>query len=135
MPSQSRQQSFTVSDPYRPPPSLAGYHTAQPPIHTLAQPWYPSPVVHQPPPPLPVYQSMPVTPPLQPVPIPALPKLVNDSKREFTDLKMALDNLLNPHTELTEHYKYRVHASIILHPMSYDSVTTTLWPASSTGTK
>lgn len=39
---------------------------------------------------------------------PALPKLVTDSEREFTDLKMALDNLLNPHTELSEHYKYRV---------------------------
>ncbi len=51
---------------------------------------------------------MPVTPPLQPVPIPALPKLVNDSEREFADLKMALENLLNPHTKLTEHYKYRV---------------------------
>ncbi len=107
-PSQSTRQSFAVYDPYRPPLSTAGYHPAQPPIHTPVQPWYPPSVVHQPPPPLPVYQPMPVTPPLQPVPIPALPKLVNDSEREFTDLKMALDNLLNPHTELTKHYKYRV---------------------------
>nr|XP_061828893.1 uncharacterized protein LOC133614723 [Nerophis lumbriciformis] len=46
--------------------------------------------------------------PRQPVPIPELPKLVHDSEREFADLKMALDHLLNPQTELSEHYKYRV---------------------------
>ena len=44
----------------------------------------------------------------QPVPVPALPNLVNDSEREFPDLKMALDYLLNSHAELSEHYKYRV---------------------------
>lgn len=44
----------------------------------------------------------------QPVPVPELPKLLHDSEREFTDLKMALDHLLTPHTELSEHYKYRV---------------------------
>ena len=44
----------------------------------------------------------------QPVPVPELPKLVHDSEREFTDLKMALDHLLDPHTELLEQYKYRV---------------------------
>lgn len=44
----------------------------------------------------------------QPVPVPELPKLVHDSEREFTDLKMALDHLLDPHTELSEQYKYRV---------------------------
>lgn len=49
-----------------------------------------------------------VQPPRQPVPVPELPKLVHDSEREFADLKMALDHLLNPHTELSEHYKYRV---------------------------
>ncbi|XP_026112361.1 uncharacterized protein LOC113091129 [Carassius auratus] len=108
MPSQATRQSFAVSDPYRPPLQTAGYHPAQPPVHTPVQPGYPPSVVCQPPPPFPVYQPLPVTPQLQPVPIPALPKLVNDSEREFTDLKMALDNLLNPHTELTEHYKYRV---------------------------
>lgn len=51
---------------------------------------------------------MPVTPLLQPIPIPTLHKLVNDSEREFTDLKMGLDNIPNPDTEVTEHYKYRV---------------------------
>ena len=51
---------------------------------------------------------MPARQPLQPVPVLALPKLTTDSEREFTDLKMALDNLLNPHTELTENYKFRV---------------------------
>lgn len=47
-----------------------------------------------------------VQPLRQPVPVPELPKLVHDSEREFADLKMALDHLLNPHTELSEHYKY-----------------------------
>ena len=42
------------------------------------------------------------------MPVPALPNLVNDSEREFPDLKMALDYLLNSHAELSEHYKYRV---------------------------
>lgn len=45
--------------------------------------------------------------PTQPVPVPALPKPMTDSEREFTDLKMALDHLLYPHAELSEHYKYR----------------------------
>lgn len=49
-----------------------------------------------------------VQPLRQPVPVPELPKLVHDSEREFADLTMALDHLLNPHTELSEHYKYRV---------------------------
>ncbi|RXN05505.1 hypothetical protein ROHU_012663 [Labeo rohita] len=96
-----------VSNSYRPAPTVAGYYASQP-IHTPVQPCYTPLVVHQPPPPHLVYQSITATPPLQPVPIPALPKLVNDSEREFTDLKMDLDNLLNPHTEFTEHYKYRV---------------------------
>lgn len=47
-------------------------------------------------------------PPKQPVPVPELPKLLHNSEREFTDLKMPLDNLLGPHTELSEHYKYCV---------------------------
>ncbi|XP_065102634.1 uncharacterized protein [Paramisgurnus dabryanus] len=137
-PSQSQQQSFTRSDPYRITSSVTGYHstllssqtplqphyptpvsTYQPmPVSPPLQPHYPTPVsTYQPMPaspplqpsyPASFYQPTPVGPPLQPVPIPALPKLVNDSEREFTDLKMALDNLLNPRTELTEHYKYRV---------------------------
>ena len=44
----------------------------------------------------------------QPVPVPSLPDLVSDSEREFAELKMAMDELLNTHTELSEHYKYRV---------------------------
>lgn len=40
--------------------------------------------------------------------MPSFSNLVHDSEREFTDLKMGLDYLLNPHTELSEHYKYRV---------------------------
>lgn len=46
--------------------------------------------------------------PKQPVRVPELPKLVCDTERKFTDLKMWLDHLLCPHTELSEHYKYRV---------------------------
>lgn len=45
-------------------------------------------------------------PPRQPVPVPKLPKLVHDSEREFTDLKLVLDHLLTDHAELSEHYKY-----------------------------
>lgn len=56
----------------------------------------------------PVYQAVLGAPPLQPVPVPSLPKLIIDSKRDFIDLKMALNNLLNPLLDLTEHYKYRV---------------------------
>ena len=32
------------------------------------------------------------------------PKLINDSKREFTDLKMAWDHFMSPHTEQSEHH-------------------------------
>lgn len=39
--------------------------------------------------------------PRQPVPVPELPKLVCDSEREFTDLKMAFDHLLGTHIELS----------------------------------
>lgn len=46
--------------------------------------------------------------PAQPVRVPKLPTLEHDSEREFTNLKMALDHLLQPHPELSEHYKYRV---------------------------
>lgn len=89
---------------------VTGYYT--PSIQSSVHNWHPPPVAstmpylasHA----RPVYQPVPAAPPLQPVPVPSLPKLVNDSEREFTDLKIALDNLLNPHTELTEHYKYRV---------------------------
>ncbi|XP_048056054.1 uncharacterized protein LOC125274030 [Megalobrama amblycephala] len=108
VPCQPQWQSFTMPDPYRPPPSVPGYYVTQPSIHIPGQTWYGSPAMYPPLPPTPVYQPIPAALPLQPVPIPTLPKLVNDSEREFTDLKMALDNLLNPHTELTEHYKYRV---------------------------
>ncbi len=56
----------------------------------------------------PVFQSISAESflPIQPVPVLALPKLVNDSEREFTDLKMALNYLQNAHAELSEHYKY-----------------------------
>lgn len=74
--------------------------------------------MHQPVPALPVqysiqpqhslYGSNAPLPLRQPVPVSKLPKLVRDSEREFTDLKMALDHLLSDHTELSEHYKYSV---------------------------
>lgn len=95
------------------PPAHAASQPVQPPSYPL-YPQYAAPPV-QPTAsvqaiPQPMFQSFITAPSLimQPVPIPALPKLINDSEREFTDLKMALDHLLNPHAELSEHYKYRV---------------------------
>lgn len=108
----AHSQPTHVAHPYQPSPMVTGYYTPQPSIQSSVHNWHPPPVAstrpylasHA----RPVYQPVPAAPPLQPVPVPSLPKLVNDSEREFTDLKIALDNLLNPHTELTEHYKYRV---------------------------
>ncbi|XP_057679968.1 uncharacterized protein LOC130908509 isoform X2 [Corythoichthys intestinalis] len=42
------------------------------------------------------------------VPKPKIPNFTTDSEKEFANLKLALDNLLEPHTELTEKYKYHV---------------------------
>ncbi|XP_034536205.1 uncharacterized protein LOC117810467 [Notolabrus celidotus] len=123
-----RPPTVSAQSAYHPPVYQLSYppqvlHQPQPPPQT--QPVYqlvsllPAPATHQPaqalqehypfqpqytPPQLPYNQQ----PPRQPVPVPELPKLVHDSEREFTDLKMALDHLLNSHTELSEHYKYRV---------------------------
>ncbi|KAK7881024.1 hypothetical protein WMY93_030613 [Mugilogobius chulae] len=97
-----------------PPPHLA----IQPQLPSIIQPVYQSVPTQQGPAPqvyptlLPQYTMLqsPYSPqlPKQPVPVPELPKLVRDSEREFADLKMGLDHLLGPHTELSEHYKYRV---------------------------
>ncbi|XP_041839808.1 uncharacterized protein LOC121638843 [Melanotaenia boesemani] len=91
-----------------------GTVSGQPPFQPqyvphVQAPSQPTPVIAPggPQPVFPSYAPAPVTP-AQPVPVPALPKLINDSEREFTDLKMALDHLLNSHAELSEHYKYRV---------------------------
>lgn len=42
------------------------------------------------------------------MPKPQIPDFSTDSEREFSNLKLALDNLLEPHVELTEKYKYHV---------------------------
>ncbi len=42
------------------------------------------------------------------VPKPKIPDFSTDSEREFANLKLALDNLLEPHLELTEKYIYHV---------------------------
>ncbi|KAK0139824.1 hypothetical protein N1851_023266 [Merluccius polli] len=42
------------------------------------------------------------------VPKPKIPDFTTDSEREFANLKLALNNLLEPHPELTEKYKYHV---------------------------
>lgn len=101
-----------VLDPYQPSPMIAGYYTPQPFMQTSVQNLHPSPVAPTIPnmaaPAHPVYQPVLAAPPLQPVLVQSLPKFVNDSEREFTDLKIALDNLLNPQTDLTEHYRYCV---------------------------
>lgn len=47
-------------------------------------------------------------PPLYRAPKPTIPDFSSDSEREFANLKLALDNLLEPHLELTEKYKYHV---------------------------
>ncbi|CAM4638688.1 unnamed protein product [Leuciscus chuanchicus] len=46
--------------------------------------------------------------PLHAVPQPKIPDFVNDNEREFANLKLALDNLLEPHAELDEKYKYHI---------------------------
>ncbi|KAG1940909.1 mitochondrial import receptor subunit TOM70 [Pimephales promelas] len=46
--------------------------------------------------------------PLHAAPQPKIPDFVNDNEREFANLKLALDNLLEPHAELDEKYKYHI---------------------------
>ncbi len=41
-------------------------------------------------------------------PRPKIPDFVNDNEREFANLKLTLDNLLEPHAELDEKYKYHI---------------------------
>ncbi|XP_028461679.1 uncharacterized protein LOC114573602 [Perca flavescens] len=103
-------------------PLQPSYHLPYPPAQAATQPLQPSYHLSYPPQyaaahmqlgstvSQPMVQSFTTAPPLpmQPVPVLALPKLRNNSEREFTDVKMALDHLLNPHAELSEHYKYRV---------------------------
>ncbi len=45
---------------------------------------------------------------LHAAPRPKIPDFVNDNEREFANLKLALDNLLEPHAELDEKYKYYI---------------------------
>ncbi|KAF0040561.1 hypothetical protein F2P81_006459 [Scophthalmus maximus] len=101
-PSQSvhqNQPAPSIHPAYQLVPTTPGLSTFQPvpaPLVQYAiQPQYTS------------YDSPIFQPPRQPVPIPKLPKLLHNES-EFTDLKMALDHLLSDHTELSEHYKYRV---------------------------
>jgi len=42
------------------------------------------------------------------VPKPKIPDFTSDSEREFANLKLALNNLLEPYPELTEKYRYHV---------------------------
>lgn len=42
------------------------------------------------------------------VPKPKIPDFTTDSEMEFANLKLALNNLLEPYPELTEKYKYHV---------------------------
>ncbi|XP_067306912.1 uncharacterized protein [Pseudorasbora parva] len=62
---------------------------------------------------IPHYTSMPPVAsvphrPLHAAPQPKIPDFVNDNEREFANLKLALDNLLEPHAELDEKYKYHI---------------------------
>lgn len=45
---------------------------------------------------------------LHAAPQPKIPDFINDNEREFAHLKLALDNLLEPHAELDEKYKYHI---------------------------
>ncbi|KAI4901563.1 hypothetical protein NFI96_009437 [Prochilodus magdalenae] len=64
---------------------------------------HPSQVPHNAPPDLhPAQQS------LYSVPKPKIPDFCSDSEKEFANLKLALDNLLEPHPELSEKYKYHI---------------------------
>ena len=47
-------------------------------------------------------------PPLYGVPKPTIPNFTEDSERAFANLKLALDNLLDPYIQLSEKYKYHV---------------------------
>ena len=42
------------------------------------------------------------------MPKPKIPDFTTDSEKEFANLKLALNNLLEPHSELTENYKYHM---------------------------
>ncbi|KAL7880314.1 hypothetical protein SRHO_G00025680 [Serrasalmus rhombeus] len=46
--------------------------------------------------------------PLYSVPKPKIPDFCSDSEKDFANLKLALDNLLEPHPELSEKYKYHI---------------------------
>ncbi|GAA6111776.1 uncharacterized protein LOC113091249 [Tachysurus ichikawai] len=46
--------------------------------------------------------------PLHAAPQPKIPDFVNDSEKEFANLKLALENLLEPYAELDEKYKYHI---------------------------
>ncbi|KAL0151615.1 hypothetical protein M9458_051478 [Cirrhinus mrigala] len=105
-------QPMPALDPYQPSTVITDHYAPQSLMQPSVQNRYPLTVAptmpHMAAPARPAYQLVPPAPLLQPVPVPSLPKLVNDSEREFTDLKIALDSLLNPRTDLTEQYKYRV---------------------------
>ncbi|XP_014876949.1 uncharacterized protein LOC106939156 [Poecilia latipinna] len=46
--------------------------------------------------------------PIYGVPTPKIPDFITDNEREFANLKLALDNLLEPYPDLSEKYKYHV---------------------------
>lgn len=96
----SYRPAHAVAQPVQPSYHLLYHHFAA----ALTQPTSSVQMIPQP-----MFQSITTAPslPMQSVPVPTLPKLMNDSERESTDLKMALAHLLNTHAELSEHYKYR----------------------------
>ncbi|RXN11106.1 hypothetical protein ROHU_010694 [Labeo rohita] len=149
--SRLQRHPMPALDPYQPSTVITDHYAPQSLMQTSVQNWYPLTVAptmpHMAAPARPAYQLVPPAPLLQPVPVPSLPKLVNDSEREFTDLKIALDSLLNPCTDLTEHYKYRVlmeqlvldEAKLIAQACtllsSHDSLTAPIWPTPPACTK
>lgn len=106
----SKQQWAT-----NPPTGLHSMQHAVPSVYTDCQPNYPDTHRDQYPaqqvtwPQYSNYQAVP--PPainLYGAPKPSIPDFAIDSERDFANLKLALDNLLDSHPELSEKYKYHV---------------------------
>lgn len=77
--------------------SYAGAHGVHYPAQQVTWPQYDN-CQTAPPPPINLYGA----------PKPSIPDFAVDSERDFANLKLALDNLLDPHPELSEKYKYHV---------------------------
>ncbi|KAK7912857.1 hypothetical protein WMY93_013068 [Mugilogobius chulae] len=128
--SSSGQSSIAMNrhEPMAPPPPMAPTITSPPlmapPLMTQApialapippplraQPAMAPPLMAPPsvvPPATALAYTAPYEPPLYGAPKPTIPDFSTDSERDFANLKLALDNLLNPYVQLSEKYKFHV---------------------------